>query len=205
MKKKIIFTVGVVIILVLIGIIFYWRSAVRWFYKPTLTTPVSENKITNPTLPQLTKSVDFSKINPEFLFSAKIPKEFEAEYVDSLKAINVYNPILPGNSNIDKSQIYITFFQASKFLTLSTVVITRQDKLTINGHQAIFYEITKRKEFPDFFGQPSWRNSTHQALDVRLSQNNPTHFYSLAYNPSLLKNTIDDIVASLVFYPPNRD
>src|SRR3990167_4593270 len=96
------------------------------------------------------KLVDFFEINPEFLFLAEIPKEFEAEYVPQLKAINIYNPLLQGNNNIEKSQVYISFFKASKFLTLNTVNITKQEKTIIHGKEAILYEITKKDGVPNF-------------------------------------------------------
>ncbi|MBI3337535.1 MAG: hypothetical protein HY005_02850 [Candidatus Staskawiczbacteria bacterium] len=145
------------------------------------------------------KLIDFSKINPEFLFSAYIPKELEAEYVSQLKAINIYNPVLRGGNNIEKSQVYISFFKSSKFLTLSTVDITKQDKTMIKGHEAILYEITKKDGVPNFSGQPDWRNFTHKALDIRLTQNSPSYFYSFAYTPGLEERTFNDIINSLLF------
>src|SRR3990167_327819 len=114
---------------------------------------------------KVVKLLDFSQINSDFLFSAEIPKEFEVEYIPQLKAINIYNPSLGGGANIEKSQVYISFFKASKFLTLNTVNITRQDKITIKGREAILYEITKKVRIPNFTGQPNWRNFKHQALD----------------------------------------
>lgn len=62
------------------------------------------------------------------MFSAEIPKEFEAEYILPLKAINIYDKNQP--------QIYITYFEADRFLTLSTVDITQRDPITIKGHEA---------------------------------------------------------------------
>jgi len=149
------------------------------------------------------KLTDFSKINPEFLFSAKIPKEFEAEYIPKSRAINIFNPSLAGNSNIEKSQIYISFFKAGRFLTLSAVNIDRRDKMIVKEKEAVLYEITKKETAPDFSGQPFWRNQKHKALDIRLTQDNPSYFYSLAYNPDLPEEIIDGIIASLVFYSPN--
>lgn len=146
------------------------------------------------------KLVDFSRVNSEFLFSAKIPKEFEVEYVSSIRAINIYNPSQPGDSNIEKSQMYLSFFKASKFLTLGTVEITRQDKMTIQGREAILYEITKKEAVPIFSGQPSWRNIKHQAIDIRLTQDSPSYFYSFAQNPNLPQKMFDDFINSLSFY-----
>ena len=102
-------------------------------------------------------------------------------------------------TNIEKSQVYISFFQASKFLTLSTVDITKQDKITIKGREAILYEITKKAGAPNFSGQPDWRNFKHHALDIRHSNDNPSYFYSFAQNPNLSQKILDDFINSLVF------
>src|SRR3989344_4737496 len=142
--------------------------------------------------------VDFSKINSEFLFSAEIPKEFEAEYLPQLKAINIYNPALKGDNNIEKSQMYISFFRASRFLTLNTVDITRQDKIIIKGHEAILYEIIKKDGVPNFSGQPYWRNFKHKALDIRLTKDSPSYFYSFAYTPDLGEKVFNGITDSVV-------
>ena len=152
----------------------------------------------------LVKSVDFSKINPPFLFSAKIPKEFKAEYIAQLKAINIYNPSLSGQNNIEKSQIYITYFSASRFLTLNTVDITQQDPIEVKGRQAILYEIAKKLGVPDFAGQPEWRNFKHKAIDIRFSSENPTYFYSFASNPDLSEKFFDDFINSLLFHNENN-
>ena len=148
----------------------------------------------------LAKSADFAKIDQEFLFSAQIPKEFEAEYTSQLRAINIYNPRLPADNTIEKSQIYITYFKADRFLTLNTVEITQQDPINIKGHQAILYEITKKPESPNFSGQPSWRNYKHKAIDIRFTKNSPSYFYSFAYNQNLSEKVFNDFIDSLVFH-----
>ena len=104
-----------------------------------------------------------------------------------------------GQTNIEKSQVYISFFQASKFLTLSTVNITRQDKATVKEREAILYEITKKDGLPNFSGQPDWRNFKHHALDIRLTQDSPSYFYSFAFAPDLEEKIFNDIIDSLIF------
>lgn len=146
------------------------------------------------------KSIDFSKINSEFLFSAEVNNEFEAEYISQLRAINVYNPGLPDGNNMEKSQIYITFFRANRFLTLDSVEITQREPMVVKGREAILYEITKKSSIPDFLGQPSWRNLKHKALDVRFTKTNPSYFYAFAYNPDLPENVFNDFINSLAFY-----
>ncbi len=167
--------------------------------KMDFSMPIVEPEVRTERINNLVKSMDFSKINPEFLFSAEIPNEFEAEYIPQLKAINIYNPNLQGN-NTEKSQIYISFFKANRFLTLSTVEITQQDKVVVKGRDAILYEITKKPEVPDFAGQPSWRNLKHKAIDVRFTKNNPSLFYSSAYNPNFSEELFNNFINSLTFY-----
>ena len=146
------------------------------------------------------ESVDFSKINSTFRFSGQIPSEFEVEYIPQLKALSIYDPSLPGDSIRQKSQIYITSFEADRFLTLSTVEITQQDETLMKGHDAVLYEITKKPGVPDFRGQPSWRNFKHKAIDIRFTNNSPSLFYPFAYNPVLSESIFNDFIDSLVFH-----
>ena len=188
---KIIFVISILIIifLVVLGIIY--------FVPQNGKSPITQDVELNKTASVL--KLDFSQINSEFLFSAEIPKEFEVEYIPQLKAINIYNPTLQGENNIEKSQMYVSFFKANKFLTLNTVDITRQDKITIKGYEAILYEITKKDGVPNFSGQPGWRNVTHQALDIRLNQDSPSYFYSFSYTPDLEEKIFNEIIDSLIF------
>src|SRR3989344_2435010 len=189
---KIIFVIGISIFIFVIAL------GIIYFLPQKDKAPVMQNTELNKT-ESTVKLLDFSKINSEFLFSAKIPKGFEVEYIPQLKAINIYDPSLDRQTNIEKSQLYISFFKASKFLTLSTVDITRQDKAAIKGHEAILYEITKKDGVPNFAGQPIWRNFKHQALDIRLTSNSPSYFYSFAHTPDLQEKLFNDIMDSLVF------
>ena len=74
----------IVLLVVVIGLI----SGVGYLLfkdKVASVKPISQISETNDTI----KLVDFSKINSEFLFSAKIPNKFEAKYIPELKAINI--------------------------------------------------------------------------------------------------------------------
>ncbi len=161
--------------------------------------PIVEPAVKTKQINNSVKSIDFSKINPEFLFSAEIPSEFEVEYISRFKKINIYNQNLSGDI-IEKSQIYITIFKANRFLTLSTVEITQQDKIFVKGRDAVLYEITKKPEVPDFAGQPSWRNLKHKAIDIRFTKTNPSPFYSFAYNPGFSEELFNNFIDSLTFY-----
>ena len=151
-------------------------------------------------MPESLKYVDFSKVNAPFRFSGKIPAEFEVEYIPQLKALSVYDPSLPKDSMREKSQIYISSFEANRFLTLNTVEITQQDETLINSHDAVLYEITKKDGVSDFTQQPSWRNFKHKAIDIRFAKNNPSVFYSFAYNPALSEDIFNAFINSLVFH-----
>ena len=195
-KAKIIFIIGVLIIAfsIVLGLIYFLPRKEK--------TPIMQN-IEVSKIESAVKLLDFSKINSEFSFSAKIPKKFEAEYIPQLKAINIYNPSLDGQTNTEKSQIYITIFRADRFLTLHTVEITQQDKIFVSGKEAILYEITKKENTPNFTGQPVWRNFKHRAIDVRNSKDNPSYFYSFAQNPNLSQKIFDEFINSLIFTNPN--
>ncbi len=80
---------------------------VGYFLSKEKITPVA-TKTPASEIIDTVKLVDFSQINLEFLFSAEIPKELEVEYIPQLKAINIYNPFLISQTNIEKSQLYIT-------------------------------------------------------------------------------------------------
>ncbi|MBM3206282.1 MAG: hypothetical protein FJZ43_01535 [Candidatus Staskawiczbacteria bacterium] len=149
--------------------------------------------------PMEVKQIDFAEVNPQFNFSAKIPIGFETEYLSSLRAINVYNPNLEGSSNIEKSQLYITFFKANNFLTLNTVDIIGVKKEKILEKDTVLYTISKKIKVPDFLGQPTWRNFTHKALDIRLSEESPSIFYSFAYSPQFSQKEFNNFIDSLNF------
>ena len=190
MKRISIFIILIIVVSTVIGVGYFLSK--EKITSVTTKTPPSETINT-------AKLVDFSQINSEFLFSAKIPKELEVEYIPQLKAINIYNPSLTSQTNIEKSQLYISFFKANRFLTLNTVDITKQDKITIKEREAILYEITKKEGISNFYGQPMWRNAKHEALDIRLTKTNPSYFYSFAQNPNLSQKTFDDVINSLIF------
>lgn len=189
-NKKILFIVCAAAALAAILVAGYFLYAKPQKY------PESANPNTSISAPS--REVDFSSISAEFLFSAQIPAEFKTEYLPDKRAIIIFNPSLPGNNNIDKSLLYISYFKANTFLTLSTVDITRREPLNIQGRPAILYEITKKDGIPNFSGQPLWRNTTHLALDIRATPNNPSHFYSFARRPSLSEKTFDNIINSLM-------
>jgi len=149
---------------------------------------------------ELDTRVDFSQFDPLFRFSAEIPTSWEMEFVPQITSLNIYDPQDSSEGVREKSQIFIRYFEANRFLTLSTVNIGVRENTEVNGHDAVRYEITKKPGVADFPHQPSWRNSTHKLTDIRFTQNNPSLFYVFSYAPTLDAETFKDFIDSLIFH-----
>lgn len=146
------------------------------------------------------KRIDFSSYNPIFRFSAEIPSEWGTEHVKNISSLNIYNPDDPAESTRDKSQIFIRFFEADAFLTLSTVNIFERRETSVKGHDAVAYEIEKKSGVANFPSQPSWRNKRHMLTDIRFAATSPSLFFVIAYNPSLPRGTYDTFLQSIRFH-----
>jgi len=144
--------------------------------------------------------VDFSQFNSLFRFSAEIPGAWEVEFVPQITSLNIYDPQNPNEGAREKSQIFIRYFQANRFLTLSTVAISVQEDTEVNGHDAVRYEITKKPGVANFPNQPSWRNNTHALTDIRFTKNSPSLFYVFSYAPTLPAETFEEFIDSLIFH-----
>lgn len=147
-----------------------------------------------------TQTVEFSKFNSVYKFSAEISQSWVAEYIPSIESINIYDPARAGTSNTDKSVIFIRYFNASSFLTLNTVNILSRFETSVNGHAAVRYEIKKKPEVNTFANQPIWRNGQHKLIDIRYSPSNPSPFYVISYNPELPEEQFEKFVTSLKFH-----
>ena len=198
MEKKILFLIsGTVTILVVLLIIF------NPFDSPQSKLQQSQTVDDNTTIDsQKSKQVetDFSTINDTYRFSAKIPKTWRVEFVPETQAINIFNPDLSAENNLEKSQIFIRYFEANDFLTLNTVDILSRQETEINDHPAVRYEIVKKSSVPDFANQPLWRSKQHKLIDVRLSKASPSLFYVFAVSPDLPQEIFEDFLDSLLFH-----
>ncbi len=143
---------------------------------------------------------DFYQFHPVYRFSAELPAGWQAEFIPEITAINLYDPGAGGATNLEKSRIFIRYFEANDFLTLATVNIISHQADTINDHPVVRYEIEKKPNVPTFPYQPYWRNSRHKLVDVRFSQNNPTTFFVFAYNPVLSENNFLDFIRNIKFH-----
>lgn len=132
-------------------------------------------------------------------FSAEMPKGWEVEAIAGSEAINFYNPADTGNTNLDKSQIFIRTFRANDFLTLSTVNILKREESTINDRAAVRYEIEKKVGISNFPNQPAWRNDLHIVTDIRVSVTSPSLFYVVAKNPSVSEDEYQTFLSSMRF------
>ena len=114
-----------------------------------------------------------------------IPFGWGVEYVPSLKALNLYEMLGEGDAR-ERSQIFIRHFDASQFLTLSTVkIFERTDTVVgVEDYVARRYDIEKNvgvKNFPD---QPLWRSKRHIVTDFSLNDGF-TRYFVIAANPDL--------------------
>ena len=130
-------------------------------------------------------------------FTVTIPNTWQAESVAGSQAINLYDPEATGDTNLDKSQVFIRTFRASDFLTLQTVLIHSREALEVDAHPATRYDIEKRPNVPNFPDQPSWRNLRHTVTDVRTSSDDPAIFYVIAQRPDLPDTVYQQLLATI--------
>jgi len=134
-----------------------------------------------------------------FNFSFSILENWQTGTALASKAVNIYNPDTEGESALEQSQIFITFFDANDFQTLAAVNILSRVEHTVAGRPAVTYVIAKKENAADFAGQPPWRNTTHKVTDVRVSDKNPSRFYVFAKNPELSEAEFQRFLSSLEF------
>lgn len=140
---------------------------------------------------------DITGAAPQFTFQANMPASWKAESIPSIEAISLYDPSDSGDTSLDKSQIFIRYFTASDFLTLSTVTIHSQEPLTVVGRPAVRYDISKKIGVPNFANQPLWRNERHVVTDIRVFDSNPSVFYVIAKRPGLEQEVYEAFLESL--------
>lgn len=137
----------------------------------------------------------------EYAFTAQVPGHWQTEAIAGSQALSLYDPAAPGKTTLDKSQIFIRFFTANDFLTLSTVTIHSRQEQKINGRPAVVYDIEKKPSIAPFSNQPLWRSERHIVTDIRVSDSNPSVFYVIAKNPNLDDATYQSFLNSLKVAP----
>lgn len=120
-----------------------------------------------------------------FPLAFTIPAGMEVEYVPAINALNLFSLAGEGTAR-ERSQIFIRFFDASDFLTLSTVTIHATEDLSVGAgdYRARRYDIEKKPDAADFPDQPSWRNARHTVTDFR-DRDGQTRYYVVAQRPGL--------------------
>lgn len=146
------------------------------------------------------EAFDFSSIDGRFKFEAVLPEGFAAEKISQIQAINIYDPTAAGASNLEKSQIFVRFFEAGDFLTLQTVNILERREHVLHGHEAVTYEIEKKLQVPAFVHQPAWRSGRHRVTDVRMSRQKPATFYVFGKKPALADEAFDKFLQNIRFH-----
>ncbi len=174
---------------------------------PTINTATT-NRGTNQTTTTPTNTavgvtmfstLDLPDRDPAFSFTADVPTAWAVEYVAASQAINVYDPRGAGETSLTNSKMFIKYFSAASFQTLTTVDILTRTELTINGRPAVTYTIKKKSSVPDFPDQPPWRNLEHRVTDIRSTDDSPTTFYVFAKAPEVSDATFDAFLNSLKF------
>ena len=161
-----------------------------YFYKNTKvsdTDQISRKDTGAPAAEKENENTHFSKFNSIFRFSADLPEGLEASYVPEIESVNI------------SDKIFIRYFQANDFLTLSTVDILQREQTEINGHKAVRYEIKKKSGIANFPHQPEWRNAQHKLIDIRFTNLNPSLFYVFAHNPDFDEKEFEKFIDSLIF------
>ena len=140
-----------------------------------------------------------------YSFGVTVPSGWRVEAVPAIEAINFYDPSANGASNLEKSQVFVRYFNANRFLTLTTVDILNQRNLEVVGRPAVEYEIVKKSGVANFANQPSWRSQQHIVTDVRVSDGSPSNFYVIAKNPELSDVVYQKFLTSLQLNPRIED
>jgi len=133
----------------------------------------------------------------EFVLEFLVPEGWEVEYDDSARILNVFTLSGEGSSR-ERSQIVFAYFDASQFLTLSTVTIHGTSDLVVGkeNYTAKRYDIEKRPGAAGFQSQPSWRSGRHIAIDFR-DKEGRTRYWSIAKNPQLDEQTFQRVLDSI--------
>lgn len=204
--RRVLYTISALLLIALIGA-GVWKLRPPVAREPTVVTNANAEDENAPTPTDTqeppeptTTTVDFANTHSTFRFAGELAKGWEVEYRGESDALTIYDHALPANTALEQSHIFIRKFEANSFLTLSTVTIHSREQATVNGHDAVRYDIEKKPDVADFPGQPSWRNARHKLIDVRYTSNNPSTFYVIAANPNLDEAVFESFIQSLVFH-----
>jgi hypothetical protein len=133
----------------------------------------------------------------DFPLEFEVPAGWDVEFIPSIQSLNLYTLAGEGTAR-ERSQMLIRYFDASAFLTLSTVTIYSTVDLTVGtgNYTARRYDIEKKIGIHDFVDQPSWRNRRHTVTDFRF-EDGFTRYYVVAANPELEPAVYAQVLTSM--------
>lgn len=159
--------------------------------------PVDVLGMTFPPSTKRATDLAYAQGEETFRLDFVLPPDWDIEYIPSIQSLNLY--VLSGEGTArDRSQMLIRYFDASSFLTLSTVTIHSQEDLTVGASDYVArrYDIEKKSGVADFADQPSWRNERHIVTDFR-GEEGFTRYYVVAANPELDAALYEQVLASM--------
>lgn len=193
-------------LLVLVGIVWFvtWASKAE---APTMNQNVTNSQSTgnvNAVVNVPSSTMEFSTDDvPErdshLSFTATIPATWAVEYISGSQALNFFDARANAADTLDSSLIFVRYFTAARFLTLTTVDIKSRVESTITDRPAVTYVITKKAGVADFPSQPAWRNTEHTVTDIRRTDESPATFYVFAKSPTLSQEQFDQFLSSVRF------
>jgi murein DD-endopeptidase MepM/ murein hydrolase activator NlpD len=183
----------------IIGFVVWQQRAKR-----LTSTPAPEpSVVTSPMVTPSPGTVRFATKNNElnqstYDFSVEVPTSWKVSYIEQTDALNFFDPNGNGDTNLERSQIFVRSFRASGFETLSTVTIHNREAKTYRGRSAFRYDIEKKSNVANFPFQPSWRNQRHIVTDIRTTEESPALFYVIAKRPDLNEAVYQQFLESLI-------
>lgn len=143
----------------------------------------------------LEQTPDRSGSDPFDALHLRLPEGWSLEYIPQIEAMSVYTAQGEGPAR-ERSQLFIRFFDADTFLTLSTVDILSSENIMVgDDYEARRYEIQKKDGVSDFPFQPSWRNDRHIVVDVHVPETR--RYYVFAASPDLDPDVFSRLLTAL--------
>jgi len=132
-----------------------------------------------------------------FKLSFKIPEGMNVEFIPEIEALNIYSEEGEGTT-LDRSQIFVRYFDANRFLTLQTVQIYSTLDLTVGAESYVArrYDVEKLPGITNFPSQPDWRNERHVVTDFR-GEEGFTRYYVVAGSPELDMAIYESVLQSM--------
>jgi murein DD-endopeptidase MepM/ murein hydrolase activator NlpD len=160
--------------------------------------PVDELKMSFSETNRRASDLEYAQGEAVFALDFDLPDGWDIEYIPSIESLSLYTLSDAGTAR-ERSQVLIRYFDASAFLTLSTVTIYLTEDLVVGeeNYTARRYDIQKNDGVADFIDQPSWRNERHVVMDFR-GQDGYTRYYVVAANPELDTDVYEGLLASMV-------